>query len=221
MIVPKRLTAEGGQKIIKESITYYKPFRLIVKDQCSGRMKTRSFILFRFAILSAFAFIMAGWQVLHPEDDSGFEKDRMPSFTYTTLEGEEFSKRDLKEGKRYMIVYFNPFCDICLDETQEIIENRHLLDNVQVIMVSPNEKKDVNAFVNSFKLDKYEEITVLHDSKDVFYKDFGATGYPNVFLFNEKKEMLMFFDSGVHVNEVMEIYDQQIFSSKQGSKEKS
>ncbi|MFN6944982.1 MAG: peroxiredoxin family protein [Cytophagaceae bacterium] len=177
----------------------------------------RKFITVRFVVLICMVFAFAGWQknLLGMNAEESLKKEKMPKFLYYTLDGKNFTHSDLKKGARYMFVYFNPHCDICQDEAVEIINNLDMLMDIQVVMVSPNDVEDVKKFVKKYKIHKYsDQITVLHDPMDLFYKEFGANGYPNVYLYNEKKELVRYLDESVLVEEVMDIFDLELHARK-------
>lgn len=128
--------------------------------------------------------------------------EKMPKFTYYTLEGHKFSNKNLDENKTYLFVYFNPLCELCRNETEQIIENIDYLTDVQVVMVSPTDRKEIEQFVKDYELPKYSQIKVLHDSEDRFYIDFGAIGYPNMYIYNSKGEMVAYFDRATDFREI-------------------
>lgn len=128
--------------------------------------------------------------------------EKMPRFTYYTLEGHKFSNKNLDEDKNYLFVYFNPLCELCRNETEQIIENLDYLNDVQVLMVSPTDRKEIEQFVKDYKLPNYPQIKVLHDSEDKFYMDFGAIGYPNMYIYNTQGEMVAYFDRATDFHEI-------------------
>ena len=47
-----------------------------------------------------------------------------------------FAKKDLKKNEPVLIMLFNPDCDHCKHETEEIIKNIDHLKNVQIVMAT-------------------------------------------------------------------------------------
>ena len=140
-------------------------------------------------------------------EELGHKKGTLPSFVYYTLDGNVFTDRDLNDGQRLMIVYFNPLCDVCVRETKEIVDNIEYFKDIQIIMISPNSKDEISDFVNDFKLAKYPQITVLHDQYDKFYKEFQAIGYPSLYLYDEDRNLIVNFDSQADFAEIREAYE--------------
>ncbi len=129
-------------------------------------------------------------------------KEKMPRFSYYTLSGKKFSNRDLEANKTYLFVYFNPLCDLCREEVGEIVENIDQLENVQILLVSPSHPDEINEFKEYFKLGDYRQITILHDMEDQFYLEFGAIGYPNMYIYDNRQELVRYFDHATSFNEI-------------------
>lgn len=130
------------------------------------------------------------------------EKEKMPKFSYHTLNGKKFTYRNLDSDKTYLFVYFNPLCDLCKEEIEDITENIENLEDVQILLVSPNQVNEIEQFSESFGLGKFSQITILHDYDDTFYLEFGAIGYPNLYIYNSNKELVRYFDHATGFPEI-------------------
>ena len=134
------------------------------------------------------------------------KSEALPDFMYFTLDGKKFTKADLKPDSKLLIIYFNPFCEICQEETQEVLNNINFFDDIQIVMISPNAPDEIIKFKNEFKLNDHSQITMLHDPSDLFYKEFKAIGYPSLFLYDENKDMIVRFDTQVDFEEIKEAF---------------
>lgn len=137
------------------------------------------------------------------------KREKLPSFTYYTLEGKKYSEKDLKEDTRLMIVYFNPLCEVCQNEMKEILSNIDYFNDIQLVMISPSSKEEIVNFVKNYKLNDYPQIKVLHDMNDVFYKEFHAIGYPSLYLYDENQVLLEHFDSHADIAEIKDAFGEQ------------
>ena len=133
--------------------------------------------------------------------------EKLPSFTYQTLNGTKFSEQDLKADQRLMIVYFNPLCEVCQKEVKEIISNIEYFKDIQIVMISPNKKEEIDEFVNNFKLNNFQQVTILHDEEDLFYKQFHAIGYPSLYMYDTNKQLLEHFDSHADIREIKDAFN--------------
>ena len=143
-------------------------------------------------------------QYLNNKRHDNYEK--LPEFSYNTLDGKKFSNTDLKPNERLMSVYFNPLCELCQDETSQILENINYFQDIQIVMVTPGAKEEVLKFVSKFKLNKYHQITVLHDKEDTFYKKFDAMGYPTMYLYDTNNKMISKFETEVEFDEIRDAF---------------
>ncbi|HEY8399796.1 MAG TPA: redoxin domain-containing protein [Cytophagaceae bacterium] len=137
---------------------------------------------------------------------------KIPQFTYYTIEGKTFGNKDLKKNTKLIFMYFNPLCDICVSETQNILGNYYYLQehNIQLVMVSPNKLGEIVVFKDKFGLDRYENITVLHDRDDTFYKQFNAIGYPTLYLYNEEQNLITSFETEVDFEEIKVAFNKTV-----------
>ncbi|MBX9851522.1 MAG: peroxiredoxin family protein [Cytophagaceae bacterium] len=138
------------------------------------------------------------------------KEDKLPEFSYQTLDGKKFTNQDLKVNSRLMIVYFNPLCDVCKKETQEILGSIDYFKDIQIVMISPNGKEEIEGFVKQYNLAAHSQITVLHDAEDRFYKQFQALGYPSLYLYDHNKNLIVQFDSHTDISEIKEAFDPAI-----------
>ena len=170
---------------------------------------TNKYFIFIYALIALTALnLNQGYA-----DDKKGPEHKLPAFTYETLAGKKFSNEDLKASK-IMLVYFNPLCDICQRETQMIVDNIKYFEKIQVVFISPAEIADVEKFAKKFKLDQFPEITVLHDKNDLFYKQFDAIGYPSVYLYNEKKELLTYFEAEIALEDIKTGFEPKVSLDK-------
>jgi peroxiredoxin len=167
-----------------------------------------SAVLFCFCILN---FSDAQAQYL---TNNNKKKKKLPDFSYQTMDGKKFTNDNLNKNSRLLIVYFNPKCEICQRETSDILDNINYFNDIQILMVSPASKEDVEKFVKKFKLTDYHQITVLHDKDDVFYKQFGAIGYPTLYLYNKDRELIENYDTEVQFEDIKDGFGSEVASGK-------
>lgn len=164
---------------------------------------TGTLIMGYIVLMTAFAMLTltnANGQYIQQRDE------KLPSFTYYTLDGNEFTEGSLIKNSKLMIVYFNPACEVCQEETAEILTNIDYFKDIQIVMVSPNTREELALFTKRFNLNKYPQITMLHDPEDIFYKQFHATGYPSLYLYDEKKNLIENFTSITEIDEIKEAF---------------
>lgn len=133
------------------------------------------------------------------------EAEKMPKFSYRTLEGRKFTNKDLKKNRVHLFVYFNPLCHLCQEETGDMLGNLQDMKEVEIVMVSPADISEIRKFADHFNLKNIPQILVLADPDDRFYIEFGAIGYPNMYVYGMDDELIAYFDSKIDFREVTKV----------------
>lgn len=147
-------------------------------------------------------FILALIVPAHAQNDNKKIIEKLPAFSYHTMDGQPFTNNNLKQNSKLMIVYFNPLCEVCQKEMKDIMADIDYFKNIQLVLISPNSKEEIMQFINTYELNKYNQITILHDMNDVFYKEFHAIGYPSLYLYDEAGVLIEHFDTQADMKEI-------------------
>jgi peroxiredoxin len=142
------------------------------------------------------------------------KKQSIPEFHYETLSGKDFGNENLKRDNRLMIVYFNPVCEICHREIKDILDNINYFQDIEILMISPAPKEEVVKFGKRFKLNNYHQITLLFDKYDVFYKQFGAVGYPTLYMYDKNKDLILSYDTEVEFSDIRDAFSPEMARKK-------
>src|SRR4051812_17418818 len=125
-------------------------------------MKFLSTYIFTLILVVSCMKIDVSEATKHPPD----KVRKLPAFSFYTLDSKMFSNKDLNKDQRLMIVYFNPRCEVCIKETKEILENINFFNDIQLVMVSPNDLEYVKEFAVENNIKDYNQVTILHDKND-------------------------------------------------------
>ncbi len=114
----------------------------------------------------------------------------VPEFSFTTLEGKNFTKNDLNQDKAIVFIYFNSTCDYCQHEAKSIQQNAEKFKNTQLIFVSYETKELIHQFSENYKLNNYDHITFLSDIKDDFANRFDANSIPYILIYSKDQQLV-------------------------------
>jgi hypothetical protein len=114
---------------------------------------------------------------------------RLPEFSYITVDNKEFSSGEIKNGP-LLIIHFNPECEHCKYETENIIGSNIPYMNCRVLMITEAPLDSVKRFHSSYNLEKYSSITVLIDTSYLFVKKFGSSLIPTNYIYNKDLELV-------------------------------
>ncbi|HXA02774.1 MAG TPA: redoxin domain-containing protein [Cytophagaceae bacterium] len=162
-------------------------------------MKNLNFKTYTFLIFSVL--------FIHNVSNAQYIKKRaktLPELMYYTLDAKLFTNSNLVEDSGLILLYLDPSCEACHKELKQIIDNLDYLKDVEIVIISPNPRKELEVFAKQYELAKYSQITLLHDPRDVFYRQFKLAGYPSLYIYNNKKELISEFNSFVDFSEIMD-----------------
>jgi len=130
-------------------------------------------------------------------------KQTLPAFQFYNQNLQQFNASQLKVGIPICIFYYNAECDHCQYEATEIKKHIEAFKNIQVIMVSTNAPKETTQFVNQYQLKGYRFITWLYDKDYSFYKWFGQSVTPSVYIYNKQHKFVKEYTGEVKIAAVL------------------
>jgi peroxiredoxin len=114
----------------------------------------------------------------------------MPTFAYTTLTGKPFTQQDLKQNTPTVFVYFNTECEFCQSEATQIQEHIDKFRNAQLVFVSFEDSKKIMAFATNYKLNNYDNINFISDTRVTFATTFDVKSVPTVVLYDANQNLI-------------------------------
>lgn len=150
-------------------------------------MKKRILAVFATAIVVMLCFFAYKANQKYKHDKAiALQKQNLPNFQFYNQNVEKFSAALLKPNIPVCIFYYNTDCEHCQYEATQISKYAPLFKNIQVLMVSVNTPAQVRAFAKTYQLSSYPYITWLYDKDYEFFKWFGHSPTPSVFIYNQK-----------------------------------
>jgi thiol-disulfide isomerase/thioredoxin len=113
----------------------------------------------------------------------------MPNFQFLALDSTVFSAADLAERKT-VLVYFNSTCEHCQYEAAEISKHIKEFKNINLLFVSEQNLAEIRAFAETYGLDKQDNIKFLKAPNNGFYKLFGSSPIPSIFIYSADKQLV-------------------------------
>jgi peroxiredoxin len=157
--------------------------------------------------LKTYTFLIFTILFIHNISNAQYIKNRqqtLPELMYYTLDAKLFTNTNLADDSGLILLYLDPSCEACHKELKQIIDNMDYLKDMEILIISPNSREELEVFAKQYELEKYSQITLLHDPRDFFYKQFKLAGYPSLYIYNNKKELTSEFNSFVDFSEIMD-----------------
>lgn len=110
-----------------------------------------------------------------------------------------------KKGKATVFFYFDPNCDHCQQETEDIIANKEILKNANFYFITLDTLSKARKFLNHYQLYKYPEIIL---AKDYMYKGmrtFKLKSIPTNFVYNKEHVIVKIFEGSMSVSDLRKV----------------
>lgn len=128
----------------------------------------------------------------------------LPEFEFAAIPGmSKFDNGLLALDKPLLLVYFNSECEHCQYEVQEICRNADGFQNKQVVLVSSEDEEAIHKFSEEYELSAYPFIKVAKTEAEQFYKTFGTTSTPSVFIYNKDRKLVKDFKGEVKIETLL------------------
>ena len=117
-----------------------------------------------------------------------------------------FTKNDLKKNRPVLIILFNPDCDHCKHETEEIIKHIDELKNVQIVMATMMTFDAMKSFYDKYGLNQYDNITVGQDIQYTLPTFYKIRFMPYLAMYDKKGNLLTTFEGSMRIDELVNTF---------------
>lgn len=144
-------------------------------------------------------FLLVGWIVFAAFTrpalaKTGMEGRLLPSFDIRLQDSVTvFNTASIPAGKPFIIIGFAPWCKHCQAETRDILAHIGQFKNINIYYVTLDDFSLMKHFYHYFQLNKYPNITVGKETKEVFFSYFKSTTIPYSAIFDGKKRLKTVF----------------------------
>jgi thioredoxin-related protein len=101
-----------------------------------------------------------------------------------------FTKADVPKNKPVLLMIFDPNCDHCQHETEDILKNIDSLKNVEIIMSTNASFDGLKDFYNRYELANYKNITVGVEAQYFLVPFYNMKNFPYLALYNRKGKLI-------------------------------
>jgi len=117
-----------------------------------------------------------------------------------------FTKNDLKRTKPVLIILFNPDCDHCKHETEEILKNMDQLKNVQIVMATNMSFQMMKSFYEEYDLQRFENITVGQDIQYMLPSFYQIRFMPYMAMYDKRGNLLTSFEGSMKIEDLINVF---------------
>ena len=167
-------------------------------------MKKRVILIIKVFILLLACFLLFKISQKQAHNKAiALQVQSLPAFRFYGQDLKPFSSKLLKENVPVCIFFYDADCEHCQYEATQISNNIALFKGTQICMVSTNTPAITKAFSSTYKLSQYPFITWLYDKDYSFYKWFGSSVTPSVFIYNPKHNLVKVYQGEVKTEAIL------------------
>ena len=138
---------------------------------------------------------------LHQKQETAERINTLPDFVAEGLDKLPVSQKTL-ENAAAVLIYFNPPCDHCQREADEIRTHITSLTNTQVLLLSSAPLAELSAFARVHQLNRLPRVRVAHIDPQVAYKTFGFTSVPDILIYHADGTLTKRFRGETSINAI-------------------
>jgi thiol-disulfide isomerase/thioredoxin len=117
-----------------------------------------------------------------------------------------FTKNDLKKNRPVLIIVFNPDCEHCKHETEEIIKNIDSLKNIQIVMATIMSFDLMKSFYEQYDLQRFQNIIVGKDVQYTLPSFYQMHFMPYLAMYNKKGNLLATFEGSMKMEDLIHTF---------------
>jgi len=117
-----------------------------------------------------------------------------------------FTKNDLKKNKSVLIILFNPDCDHCKHEIEEIIKDMDEFKNIQIVMATMMPFDLMKSFYEKYGLAKFDNITMGRDFQYLLPSFFQIRFMPYLAMYDKKGNLLTTFEGTMKIEDLVNVF---------------
>ena len=126
----------------------------------------------------------------------------LPPLKLLLTDSSYFTKNDFKKKTAVLIMLFDPGCDHCQHETEEIINHIDQFKKVQIVMVTMMPFDVMKTFYQQYQLSKYKNIVVGQEQNSLLISFYRVGNLPFLAFYDKKGNLISVFEGSMPIEKV-------------------
>jgi thiol-disulfide isomerase/thioredoxin len=153
-----------------------------------------------FLILSLCVFNGIG----QTETDPPFKRfPTVPAFTLLTIDSTTITKDNLASNKPTVLMYFNPGCEHCQHQMEDMIAHKEALRDIQIVMATYAPLQELAEFITKYKVAEFPNIQAGRDTKYMMQPFFKIGGLPYQALYDADGKLITTYEGNVKIETLL------------------
>jgi len=129
----------------------------------------------------------------------------IPLFQIHDINGNIITEALLRDYKTVMFIYFNPDCDLCVDEIKQIKENESSFTRGKIIFFSDLPADEIQQFLQKIDFIPTQNILFLSDEKKILINKMEVKSSPTVYIYRDN-QLIKRFDGVVKIETLIQYF---------------
>jgi len=117
-----------------------------------------------------------------------------------------FSKEDLPKKTAVLLIIFNPECEHCQHETEELIKNMDSFKKIKIVMATMMPLKEMNEFIVKYDLSKFDNIIVGKDIHYLLPGFYMINSLPYLAMYDKQGHLLSTFEGTMKMEDLINVF---------------
>jgi hypothetical protein len=129
---------------------------------------------------------------------------RLPEFKILASDGETFmTPSQLSFGRYIILIYFDPNCEHCQFETEQLLHYKRELSLTSIYMISNDTIKNILLFSKKFGLDTLPNFFVGKDYNYSFFSTYLPQTVPFIAIYDRQKQLKKIYTGETNVRSLI------------------
>jgi len=134
---------------------------------------------------------------------TGKENKRLDGFNLLMGDSTIIDTSKIKNNSPFIVIYFSPQCPYCKLETEDILQNISKIDQGNIFMITSFSLDQMKKFYKAYKIEKFKQISMGVDYKNIFYNTYKPSGLPFTLFFNKDKILKKAFIGTLEIDSII------------------
>lgn len=113
-----------------------------------------------------------------------------------------FTKKDLPAKKPVMMMVFNPECEHCRHETEEMLKHFDLFENTTIVMATMMPFDSMMSFRSRYKLADHSNIIIGQDTEYFLPSFYQMSSLPFLAFYDKRGRLISVFNGSMPIEKV-------------------
>ena len=125
----------------------------------------------------------------------------IPSFSFSRVDKTIFTDENLSKGRMLFFAFFDTECDHCRNAIQYLSQHHKEFSKTAIYLITLESPDKALPFIvkNGSNLLGKNNVMLLQDTHSEFIQKFRPRKYPSLFLYSDKKQLLLYDDEPGHL----------------------